>query len=251
MIAGSIFSFFVTMLYGLLYIWMDGNSLHFGDPANPFTPLQSFFISFKSWVPSLHHQVKPATAIGRSLFSTQIACNVLFVLYFICAFVYKFFSSLSYEFTVLENFVQFVQSSVSSWSSKKIYICSPYGDMYKNQFRHWKVKNVSFVNSPEEADVFLLIVSAGMKTPPPGVVKSISSALAKKIPIICMNQTGTRRQDRENCPELLDNQLALHISVEKNPFHYALKHWVSYHKACVASGYHSPHYYPEKVYTGG
>ena len=76
----------------------------------------------------------------------------------------------------------------------------------------------------------------------------MEQSLKMDIPIIGVNLNGLRELDKERCPPIIRNELAIHISFNAAIMQYALENWpdshISHRKKEETGGYH----YRETVY---
>ncbi|RKU32883.1 molecular chaperone Tir [Candidatus Poribacteria bacterium] len=76
----------------------------------------------------------------------------------------------------------------------------------------------------------------------------ITHALELHVPIIGVNLNGLRFQDRNRCPEILQDKLAVHISFNALILQYALETWPRYHAELQQRGKSGPYYYNQSHY---
>ena len=75
----------------------------------------------------------------------------------------------------------------------------------------------------------------------------IEQAISRGLPIIVVNINGKRCIDKNLCPAIVRDELAVHISFNAKILQYALENWPSFYEAnkSVKTG---PYYYSEEVY---
>ena len=76
----------------------------------------------------------------------------------------------------------------------------------------------------------------------------ITQALRLQGPIIGVNLNGLRFQDRNRCPDILREELAVHISFNALILQYALETWPEYHASFRQQGKSGPYYYEQSHY---
>lgn len=76
----------------------------------------------------------------------------------------------------------------------------------------------------------------------------IEQAIKRELPIIVVNINGKRDIDKNLCPAIVRNELAVHISFNERILQYALENWPSFveKNKLTANG---PYYYPKEVYA--
>ena len=95
-----------------------------------------------------------------------------------------------------------------------------------------------------------LVVLIGRATRYLGYVESaILKAIGLQMPIIGVNLNGMRFQDNDQCPNILQGKLAVHIEFNRLILNLALKTWPEYHRRFVKEQKFEPHYYGEDHYT--
>lgn len=77
----------------------------------------------------------------------------------------------------------------------------------------------------------------------------IRQALERHVPIIGVNLNGLRFQDRDRCPDILRDKLAVHISFNALILQHALTTWPTYHASFRQQGKSGPYYYEQSHYT--
>lgn len=77
--------------------------------------------------------------------------------------------------------------------------------------------------------VFIILVGERTKFHHKFVRWEIEQAIKRDLPIIVVNLNGRRYKDENLCPAILDDELAVHISFNKNIVERALNEWESLH----------------------
>jgi len=70
------------------------------------------------------------------------------------------------------------------------------------------------------------------------------------IPIIAAYITGQRRIEKDLCPPLLHDALALHVSFTPTIIRLALEQWETLHNTHRRTGSIGPHSFADQIYTG-
>ncbi|MFV1607150.1 TIR domain-containing protein [Phaeobacter sp. JH20_10] len=100
-----------------------------------------------------------------------------------------------------------------------------------------------------ETKVFVLLVGGNTKYLYKFVRWEIEQALKRGLPIICVNLNGVRNLDGENCPAILRDELAMHVSFNAKMIEYALDNWPSQHAGLTAKSETGPYYYKKEIYS--
>lgn len=100
-----------------------------------------------------------------------------------------------------------------------------------------------------ETKVFVLLVGGSTKYLYKFVRWEIEQALKRNLPVICVNLNGIRYVDMENCPAILRDELAMHVSFNANIIEYALDNWPSQHSGLCSKGETGPYYYKQDIYS--
>lgn len=100
----------------------------------------------------------------------------------------------------------------------------------------------------QQSDKFVLLVGDKTKNLYKYVRWEIETAIGLKLPIIVVNINKKRRKDENLCPPILDNQLAIHISFNKEIIKFAIDNWPSSHSNYASQGKTSWYYYEESIY---
>lgn len=96
--------------------------------------------------------------------------------------------------------------------------------------------------------VFVLLVGESTRYLYKFVRWEIEQAISRKMPIIAVNLNGTRSMDRERCPPLLTNALAVHISFNAAIMQYALENWPITDEYYRGQNKKVAFYYPDSRY---
>jgi len=108
---------------------------------------------------------------------------------------------------------------------------------------------VSLQTRLRETKVFVLLVGNNTKYLYKFVRWEIEQALSRGLPIICVNLNGVRHMDAENCPAILRDELAMHVSFNAKIIEHALGNWPSQHSGFKTKGESGPYYYNKNIYS--
>ena len=97
--------------------------------------------------------------------------------------------------------------------------------------------------------VFVLLVGESTRYLYKFVRWEIEQAIKREMPIIAVNLNGKRSMDKDRCPPLLANALAIHVSFNAAILQYALEHWPTSDASYRAGQKSGPYYYKEETYT--
>lgn len=97
--------------------------------------------------------------------------------------------------------------------------------------------------------VFVLLVGESTRYLYKFVRWEIEQAISRKMPIIAVNLNGKRSMDKDRCPPLLAEALAIHVSFNASILQYALEHWPASDTTCRAQNKSGPYYYREEIYA--
>ena len=100
-----------------------------------------------------------------------------------------------------------------------------------------------------DTKVFVLLVGNNTKYLYKFVRWEIEQALSRGIPIICVNLNGARHLDAENCPAILRNELAMHVSFNAKIIEHSLENWPLQHSGLIAREQSGPYYYSQDIYS--
>jgi MTH538 TIR-like domain (DUF1863) len=95
---------------------------------------------------------------------------------------------------------------------------------------------------------FVLLVGKNTKNLHRYVRWEINEAMERELPIIVVNLNGKRKLDRELCPPIIRDDLAIHISFNAAIVRYALNDWEDSHYQKLRNNDHQPYYYEASVY---
>ncbi|MBN1969624.1 MAG: TIR domain-containing protein [Candidatus Delongbacteria bacterium] len=96
--------------------------------------------------------------------------------------------------------------------------------------------------------VFVLLVGSQTRFHYKFVRWEIEQALKRNLPIVVINLNGSRSIDNENCPPILRNELALHVSFNSKIIEKALTAWETLHYNYQRQGKTGDFYYEPSVY---
>ena len=96
--------------------------------------------------------------------------------------------------------------------------------------------------------VFVLLVGEHTKYLYKYVRWEIEQAIKREIPCIVVNLNGKRSLDREYCPALIRDSLAIHISFNSKILQYALENWPFTFEQFHREGKTGAYYYDDSVY---
>ena len=97
--------------------------------------------------------------------------------------------------------------------------------------------------------VFVLLVGDSTRYLYKFVRWEIEQAIKREMPIIAVNLNGKRSMDKDRCPPLLANALAIHVSFNAAILQYALEHWPASDASYRAEQKSGPYYYKEETYA--
>jgi hypothetical protein len=95
---------------------------------------------------------------------------------------------------------------------------------------------------------FVLLVGENTKNLHRYVRWEINEAMERELPIIVVNLNGKRKLDRELCPPIIRDDLAIHISFNAAIVKRALNDWEVSHYEKRGKNDHQPYYYEASVY---
>ncbi len=96
--------------------------------------------------------------------------------------------------------------------------------------------------------IFILLVGSNTKYLYKFVRWEIEQAMKRAIPIVVVNLNGVKHMDPENCPSIVKEALAVHVSFSQKAMEYAIQNWGSSDLAYRREGKSGPYYYNESVY---
>ena len=100
----------------------------------------------------------------------------------------------------------------------------------------------------DNAKRFVILVGTNTKLLRKFVPWEIEQALARDLPIICVNLNGLRQIDYRLCPASLQSSLAVHIPFQQRILQYALEQWGESHRQYKREGRLGPFSYAAQVY---
>ncbi len=96
--------------------------------------------------------------------------------------------------------------------------------------------------------VFVLLIGENTRYLYKFVRWEIEQAIQRDLPIIAVNLNGQRSMDKERCPSLLREALAIHISFNVRIVQHSLDNWPSSHQRHRQQRESGPYYYKAEVY---
>lgn len=97
--------------------------------------------------------------------------------------------------------------------------------------------------------VFVLLVGERTRYLYKFIRWEIEQAITREMPIIVINLNGKRSMDKNRCPPLLADALAIHVSFNPSILQYALEHWPDSDATYRAEKKSGPYYYKVEVYA--
>ncbi len=96
--------------------------------------------------------------------------------------------------------------------------------------------------------IFVLLIGKHTKYLYKYVKWEIEQAIKRGIPIIAVNLNGKRDLDKDLCPPVLQNELAIHIPFKMKIIDYALHNWPEQDKSHRSKGESGAYYYKDSLY---
>lgn len=96
--------------------------------------------------------------------------------------------------------------------------------------------------------IFVLLVGEHTRYLYKYVRWEIEQAIKREIPCIVVNLNGRRCLDKDRCPALMRDNLAIHISFNEKILQYALENWPLSFEQYRKEGKTGAYYYNDKVY---
>jgi hypothetical protein len=96
--------------------------------------------------------------------------------------------------------------------------------------------------------VFVLLVGENTRYLNKFVRWEIEQAISRKMPIIVVNLNGEKSIDKDRCPPLLRDALAIHISFNAAIMQHALENWPASDASLRREQKSGPYYYKDDVY---
>jgi len=120
-----------------------------------------------------------------------------------------------------------------------------------NNMRDWSneetIKN-KLRERLKSTKVFVLLVGSQTRFHYKFVKWEVEQALKLNLPIVVVNLNGARSIDTENCPPVIRNELALHVSFNSKIIEKALSAWEKLHYDYKAQGKTGDFYYEASIY---
>lgn len=95
---------------------------------------------------------------------------------------------------------------------------------------------------------FIILVGENTKYLYKYVRWEIEQAISRDLPIIVVNLNGKRSMDKEHCPAILKDVLAVHVSFNSKIIQHALENWTKVYENIKANKT-GPYYYNDEIYT--
>ena len=99
-----------------------------------------------------------------------------------------------------------------------------------------------------QSKVFVLLTGARTRYLYKFVRWEIEQAIKRNLPVIVVNLNGKRHMDKNRCPPIIREELAIHVSFNAAIMQYALENWPSSHATYRAQDKTGPYYYKESLY---
>ena len=101
----------------------------------------------------------------------------------------------------------------------------------------------------DNTKLFIVLVGEQTKFLYKFVRWEIEQALSQNLPIIVININGKREIDKDRCPPILIDKLALHISFNQKIIEKAIAEWISLDKELREKNDLTPRWYKADLYT--
>jgi hypothetical protein len=98
------------------------------------------------------------------------------------------------------------------------------------------------------AKLFILLVGKHTKNLYKFVRWEIETAIKLELPIIVVNLNEKKELDKELCPPIARDTLAIHVPYEKNVIMYSMDNWPEYHKKYKSEGKSGAYYWNDSIY---
>lgn len=95
---------------------------------------------------------------------------------------------------------------------------------------------------------FVLLVGESTKYLYKFVKWEIEMAIKLQLPIIVINLNKKRSRDESNCPAVIRDELAIHISFEMNIIEFAINNWPDAHQRHLKNSEKGAYQYPSDKY---
>ncbi len=99
------------------------------------------------------------------------------------------------------------------------------------------------------AKLFILLVGEHTKNLYKFVRWEIETAIAMDLPIIVVNLNGKKEYDKEYCPAIARDTLAIHIPYKKDAIVYTMDNWPEYHKKYKKEGKIDSYSWKDSIYN--
>jgi len=100
----------------------------------------------------------------------------------------------------------------------------------------------------DNSKAFILLVGESTKYLYKFVRWEIETAIKLQLPIIVVNLNKTRVRDNNNCPAIIRDELAVHISFEMNIIEFSINNWPKTHKMLIENNTKGAYLYPPEQY---
>lgn len=101
----------------------------------------------------------------------------------------------------------------------------------------------------QDTKMFILLIGEKTKFLYKFVKWEIEQALKRNLPIIAVNLNGKRSIDYDQCPLILKEELAIHVSFNPKIIQYSLENWEESYKNYLTQQKNGPFYYKETLYS--
>lgn len=121
-----------------------------------------------------------------------------------------------------------------------------------NNLRSWSSEETIKSKLKERLNntkVFVLLIGEQTRFHYKFVRWEIEQAINLNLPIVCVNLNGMRSLDVNNCPPILRDKLAIHISFNSKIIEKALENWQYWHYEHQKAGKTGDFYYTNEYYT--
>lgn len=100
----------------------------------------------------------------------------------------------------------------------------------------------------DNSKLFILLVGDSTRYLYKFIRWEIEQAIARDIPIVVVYLNGSRNIDKDKCPPLLVDKIAIHISFNQKIIEHALNNWIAQYQKIKVTGGNGPYYYGSEVY---
>lgn len=98
------------------------------------------------------------------------------------------------------------------------------------------------------SQVFVILIGESTRYLYKFVRWEIEQAIKREMPIIAVNLNGKRSIDKDRCPPILADALAIHVSFNAAIIQHALENWPASDTSFRAENKSGPYYYKEEIY---